>query len=104
MVFRHKRKLRVSASGLLLPFVSSELGDKTTIKTITPSVLWMTRCTVALGLWPQAKVPSGHPQHLGVIVLTIAQKGMKQLYTVLTLCILQTPKCDLWQIVKKQMK
>ena len=25
---------------------------------------------------------SGHPQHLGVIVLTVTQEGMKYLYTV----------------------
>ena len=33
---------------------------------------------------PSASVnsSSGHPQHLGVIVLTVAQKGMKELYTV----------------------
>ena len=40
----------------------------------------MSWCTVALGLRPDARVPSGHPQHLGVIVLTVAQKGMKWLY------------------------
>ena len=47
-------------------------------------VLWMTRPdgTVAIGLRPRATVPSGHPQHLGVIVLTVALKGMKKLYTV----------------------
>ena len=52
MVFLRKRTVCASASHFLLPFVSS-------------LVLWMTRCTVALVLWPCVTVPSGHPQHLG---------------------------------------
>ena len=63
MVFHRERTLRASASRLLLPFVSSNLGNKTTISYL--SVL--ASCNSA----------SGHPQPRGCIVLTVAQKGMK---------------------------
>ena len=49
-------------SRIMLLFVSSELGYKTTL--------------LYLSVRPRATVPSGHPQHLGVIVLTVSQKGM----------------------------
>ena len=75
LVLQCKRTVHVcaSASCLLLPFVLHfswvlKLLFHTFLcnsQIITPSVLWMTRCTVALGLWPHATVPSGHPQHLG---------------------------------------
>ena len=34
-------------------------------------------CCFFLFFRQRATVTSGHPQHLGVIVLTVAQKGMK---------------------------
>ena len=48
-----------------------------TVKTITPEVLWMTRCTVARGRRPRATVHRVIHSTEGVIVLTVAQKGMK---------------------------
>ena len=53
MVFRRKLTVCPPASRLLLPFVSSELGKNNyfipicaRVKTIKPSLLWMTLCTV----------------------------------------------------------
>ena len=48
-----------------------------TVKTITHKVLWMTRCTVARGRRPRATVHRVIHSTEGVIVLTVAQKGMK---------------------------
>ena len=65
MVFRCKRTVRTSASRLLLPFVSSELGNKTTISylSVQQSKLSHPPCCG----WPNAllpSVPSGQPQHI----------------------------------------
>ena len=53
-------------------FSSSELGNKTTISylpvqqsKLSHSLLWMTKCTVALGLSASCNSAFGHPQHLG---------------------------------------
>ena len=47
-----------------------ELGNKTTISNLPVTVKTITTST-------SGNSSSGHPQHLGMVVLTVTQEGMK---------------------------